>query len=151
MAMTTCSECKGKVSDQAWMCPHCGFVMGQELEEFLKWQRTMSAPEVSLGGEEKRRHRRIDIKTMVRVDGETAMLFNISKSGMKLSSPFTPKAANVDVTLDNGERVFAMKGAIRWVSGKRSFSNLIDFGVEISEASPEYYEFIDILLASEQR
>ena len=151
MSLTTCSECKGKVSDQAWMCPHCGFVTGREQEDFLKWQRTMSAPKVAPGGLEKRRHRRIDIKTMVRVDGETAMLFNISKSGMKLSSPFTPRTTNVDVTLDNGERVFTMKGAIRWVSGKRSFSNLIDIGVEISDAPPEYYEFIDILLASEPR
>ena len=39
-----------------------------------------------------------------------------------------------------------MKGTIRWVSGKHTFSNLIDFGVEIFEAPPAYYEFIDKLL-----
>jgi hypothetical protein len=88
------------------------------------------------------------MKTMVRVNGETAMLFNISKSGMKLSSPFTPTSANVDVTLDNGEKTFTMKGEVRWVSGKRSFSNLVDFGVEISEAPADYYEFVELLLAS---
>ncbi|HEX7502746.1 MAG TPA: PilZ domain-containing protein [Acidobacteriota bacterium] len=153
MALSKCSECKEKVSDQAWMCPHCGFVMGQEVEEFREWQKTMppreaAALEVAPGGVEKRRHRRVDIKTMVRVDGETAMLFNISKSGMKLSSPFTPTAASVEITLDNGEKIFVMKGEVRWVSGKRSFSNLIDFGVEISAAAPEYYEFVEMLLAS---
>ena len=153
MALSTCSECKGKVSDQAWMCPHCGLVMGREMEGFLKWRKTLPASEaaplaVSPGGVEKRRHRRIDLKTMVRIDGETAMLFNISKSGMKLSAPFTPKSASVDVTLDNGEQTFVMKGEVRWVSGKRSFSNLIDFGVEISAASPEYYDFVEMLLAS---
>jgi hypothetical protein len=153
MALSKCSECKGNVSDQAWMCPHCGFVMGRELAEFREWQKTMPAREAAVlavapGGVEKRRHRRIDMKTMVRVDGQTAMLFNISKSGMKLSAPFTPKTASIDVTLDNGEKIFVMKGEVRWVSGKRSFSNLIDFGVEISAAPPEYYEFVDMLLAS---
>ncbi len=153
MALSTCSECKGKVSDQAWMCPHCGFVMGREMDDYLKWRKTLPAREaaalaVSPGGVEKRRHRRIDLKTMVRIDGETAMLFNISKSGMKLSAPFTPKAASVDVTLDNGGQTFVMKGEVRWVSGKRSFSNLIDFGVEISAAAPEYYDFVEMLLAS---
>ena len=67
---------------------------------------------------------------------------------MKLSAPFTPKSASVDVTLDNGEQTFVMKGEVRWVSGKRSFSNLIDFGVEISAASPEYYDFVEMLLSS---
>lgn len=153
MALSTCSECKGKVSDQAWMCPHCGFVRGREMDDYLKWRKTLPAREavalaVSPGGVEKRRHRRIDLKTMVRIDGETAMLFNISKSGMKLSAPFTPTAASVEVTLDNGEQTFVMKGEVRWLSGKRSFSNLIDFGVEISAASPEYYDFVEMLLAS---
>jgi len=74
------------------------------------------------------------------------MLFNISKYGMKLASPFTPKTPSVDITLDNGETVFEMKGIVRWVSSKQTFSNLIDFGVEITEAPPGYYDFIDRLL-----
>ena len=41
-----------------------------------------------------------------------------------------------------------MKETIRWVSNKRSFPNLIDIGVEISEAPLEYYQFIDQLLAN---
>jgi len=86
---------------------------------------------------------------MVKINQETAMLFNISKYGMKLASPFTPKTPSVDIILDNGEKVFAMKGMIRWVSGRHSFSNLTDFGVEISDAPPGYYEFIDKLLATQ--
>ena len=27
MALTTCPECSGKVSDKAYSCPHCGFPM----------------------------------------------------------------------------------------------------------------------------
>lgn len=27
MALITCPECSGKVSDKAYSCPHCGFPM----------------------------------------------------------------------------------------------------------------------------
>ncbi|MBU4268981.1 MAG: PilZ domain-containing protein [Acidobacteria bacterium] len=156
MALIKCKECKEKVSDQALMCPHCGFVgMSQTLETLLQQQRAMTAhqedfkkTEMERSLEEKRSSKRIDIKMMVKINQETAVLFNISKYGMKLASPFTPKIPEVDITLDNGEKVFTMKGTIRWVSSKHSFSNLIDFGVEISEAPPDYYEFIDKLLAN---
>lgn len=154
MAMKTCSECKGKVSDKAVMCPHCGFGMSPTLEHRLRQQTTRSShqevfhkPDREQTWEEKRAHKRIEIKMMVKINQETAMLFNISKYGMKLASPFSPKTSSVDITLDNGEKVFAMKGTVRWVSAKHSFSNLIDFGVEISDAPPGYYRFIDQLLA----
>ena len=34
MALLTCPECEGKVSDQAELCPHCGFpIKGKELSK----------------------------------------------------------------------------------------------------------------------
>ena len=85
---------------------------------------------------------------MTKINQETARLFNISKSGMKLATPIAHKGPCVDITLDTGEKVFNIKAIIRWVNSKHSFSNLIDMGVEISNAPPEYYEFIDQLLAN---
>jgi len=156
MALISCGECKGKVSDKALICPHYGFGMSQTLENLLRQQMTRAAhqevfnkPDIAQAWEEKRAHKRIDIKIMVKINQETAMLFNISKYGMKLASPFTPKTPSVDITLDNGEKVFELKGSIRGVSSKHSFSNLIDFGVEISETPPGYYEFIDKLLTNQ--
>jgi hypothetical protein len=155
MALIHCSECKGKVSEKALICPHCGFGISAALETLLLRQTTgnshqevFNQPDAEHGWEEKRAHKMIDIKMMVKINQETAMLFNISKSGMKLSSPFFPKDPKVDIILDNGESVFNMKGTILWVSNRRSFSNLVDFGVEISAAPPAYYEFIDQLLAN---
>jgi uncharacterized Zn finger protein (UPF0148 family) len=155
MTLIHCSECKGKVSDKALICPHCGLGISADLENLLRQQRDKDAKQEVFNNEnkeraweEKRAHKRIDIKIMVKINQETAMLFNISKSGMKLSSPFFPKDPKVDIILDNGENVFNMKGTILWVSSKRSFSNLIDFGVEISAAPQAYYEFIDQLLAN---
>jgi hypothetical protein len=137
MAMTTCSECQGKISDQALICPHCGIGLKQALETLT---RRWPTP-----GVEKRRYPRIEIKTLVEVDGERALLFNISRGGMLLSSPSFPKGPAVDVTLEAGEEVFTLKGVVRWVSGKRSFSNLIDFGVEIISPPAGYREFVERL------
>jgi len=155
MALISCKECGGKVSDKALMCPHCGFGIAQNVETILLTQKARADRQevfnesaVSQTIVEKRPHKRIDIKMMVKINQEAAMLFNISKSGLKLSTALSPKEPNVDITLDNGEKKFKMKGTIRWVSSKRSFSNLIDIGVEISEAPPEYYQFIDQLLAN---
>jgi hypothetical protein len=155
MAITRCSECKGKVSDKALICPHCGLGISADLENLLRQQRDKAANQEVFNNEnkeraweEKRAHKRIDIKMMVKVNQETAMLFNLSKSGLKLSSPYFPKDPHIDITLDNGERIFDMKGNILWVNGKRSFSNLVDFGVQITAAPPAYYEFVDYLLAN---
>ena len=152
MTMTTCSECKGKMSDRAPMCPHCGFGLGQALDDMVQLhvQKALPAslarrPPLPSPGEDKRRHRRIDHNTMVRVEDETAMLFNISRSGLKLSSPFVPRTGDVAISLETGDKAFALKGTVRWVSSRRSFSNLVDFGVEIIAAPPEYYEFVDLL------
>jgi hypothetical protein len=145
MALKSCSECKGKISEKALMCPHCGFGLSPDLEALLRRLAATASPAAATAAafEEKRRHRRLDLRTMVQVDGEKALLFNLSRSGMLLSTPFHPKGPDVDVVLDNGEQHFALKGTIRWVSKKRSFSNLIDFGVEIFDAPAEYCEFVE--------
>ncbi len=147
MALKNCSECNGRISEKALLCPHCGFGLNQDLETLLRQLGATAAADktASVSIEEKRRHRRLELRTMVQVDGEKALLFNLSRSGLLLATPFHPKGPDVSVTLDNGERHLDLKGTIRWVSRKRSFSNLIDFGVEISEASPEYYKFIEAL------
>ena len=144
MAMTTCTECKGSISDQAWMCPHCGIHLEKTPGTLT---RPWPAPPPA-AGVEKRRYPRIEIKTLVEVDGEKALLFNISRGGMLLSSPSFPKGRAVDVTLEAGELNFKLKGMVRWVSGKRSFSNLIDFGVEISDFPPGYGQFLEMLESS---
>ena len=150
MAMTTCKECKGKVSDRAPMCPHCGF--GTALEDAIRLEvgKAVGAgltprPLAASPFEEKRGCRRIEHITMVRVDGKTAMLFNISRSGLKLSSPFQPRPGNVDISLETDEAVFELKGTVRWVSGRRSFSNLTDFGVEIIDPPPAYIALLEKL------
>ncbi|MCX6555227.1 MAG: PilZ domain-containing protein [Candidatus Aminicenantes bacterium] len=150
MALKNCSECNGKISEKALLCPHCGFGLSQDLETLLLRLAAQAAAEAATTAafEEKRRHRRLELRTMVQVDGEKALLFNISRSGLLLSTPCHPTGPDVDVVLDNGEQHCALKGTIRWVSRKRSFSNLVDFGVEIFEAPPAYYEFVDQLLAN---
>jgi hypothetical protein len=156
MALIRCSECKGKLSNKAVMCPHCGFVMPKNLEDksLLQKPRTMhqkiiDKSNIPLAEDKKRAHKRINIKMMAKINHETARLCNISKGGMKLATPISHNDPNVDIALNNGEKVINIKGIIRWVSSKRSFSNIIDIGVEIYEAPQEYYVFIDQLMAKQ--
>lgn len=155
MTLTHCSECKGKVSDMAVMCPHCGFGLQKKVENNLQtkkpgtaYQNIINKADIPLAQDERRTHKRTNIKMMAKINNETARLCNISKGGMKLATPVTHNDPRVAITLDNGEEVINIKGIIRWVNNKRSFSNIIDIGVEISEAPPTYYEFIDQLLAN---
>ena len=132
MAMTHCSECHGKVSDQAWMCPHCGFGLQQNPKNQGQTKKTV----VPQAADEKRAYKRINIRMLAKINQETARISNISKGGMKLITPIPHKDPNIDITLDNGGKIFSIKGIIRWVDSKHSFSNLIDIGVEITAAAP---------------
>jgi len=154
MAIMQCSECKGKVSDKALMCPHCGFGLQKNIENMPLPGKSGTAyahigkkADIPLAHDERRAHKRVGIKMMAKINNETARICDISKGGMKLATPSSHKEPNIDITLDNGDKIINVKGTIRWVSSKRSFSNIIDIGVEISAAPPEYYEFIDQLLA----
>lgn len=156
MAIVHCSECKGKVSDKALLCPHCGFGLQKNIEDIppsnksgTAYQHIGKKADIPLAHDEKRAHKRINIKMMAKINNETARICDISKGGMKLATPVTHADPNINVTIDNGEKIINLKGTIRWVSNKRSFSNIIDIGVEISEAPPEYYSFIDQLLAGQ--
>ncbi|MCX6558135.1 MAG: PilZ domain-containing protein [Candidatus Aminicenantes bacterium] len=154
MALTHCSECNGKVSDQAIMCPHCGFGLQKKIEIKLPSNRTENAyqdiiekADVPNVQDERRTQKRINIKMMAKIDQETARICNISKGGMKLATAVAHHTPNITITLDNGENIMNIKGVVRWVGGKRSFSNIVEIGVEISAAPQEYYQFIDRLLA----
>ncbi len=115
----------------AFHCPRCGAAI---------------APPVSAAWEEKRRHPRVEHRTLVRIEGRTAMLFDVSRGGLKLSSPFAPPAGVVAVEVEAGAETFHLQGLVRWVGGKRSFSNLLDFGVEIVDPPLAYLEFVERLM-----
>jgi hypothetical protein len=144
------------MSDKVLICPHCGFGMQKNLGNKLLTQKSRTMHQeiidksnVPLAQDEKRDHKRINIKMMVKINHETARLCNISKGGMKLATPLAHNDPSIEIMLDNGEKIININGIIRWVSSKRSFSNIIDIGVEIPEAPPEYYEFVNQLLANQ--
>lgn len=156
MTLTVCSECDGRKSHEALYCPHCGAGMALALERLWRSQvreafvvRMPDQAQESQAFIEKRRHRRIEHRTMVSVNGEKAMLFNISRSGLKLSSPFQPQTGLVRVVLETDRQSFDLSGAVRWVSPRRSFSNLLDFGVEILDPPGDYSRFVEELAAAQ--
>jgi predicted 2-oxoglutarate/Fe(II)-dependent dioxygenase YbiX len=158
MALILCSDCKGIVSDKAISCPHCGLGLQKNTESNKETERSrpvyaniLDKADIPPAQDERRAHQRINIKMMVKINNETARLNNISKGGMKLATPIPQADPNVEIVLDNGNKVIHVKGTIRWVSNQRSFSNITDIGVEISQAPPEYYEFLDQLLVRDEQ
>lgn len=125
-------------------CPSCGFRIDPDPQTPQCARANPNAAKSGAGNfEEKRRHPRLELRTMVEVNGEKALLFNISTSGLMLSTPFQPPGSEVQITLDNSEQFFTLKGAVRWVGKKRTFSNLVDFGVEILEPPLTFLEFVE--------
>jgi uncharacterized Zn finger protein (UPF0148 family) len=156
MALIKCPECEKKVSDQAIMCPHCGFGVAKHVKEqtakLEKKPADINPELLKLKDDEKnpidrREDKRINLKMTAKINNEVAMLFNISRSGIMLSTPIIPTIPTVHLTLQAGEQTFNIKGIIRWVSRKRSISNLKDIGISIVDAPQEYYAFLNELLS----
>ena len=89
MALNRCSECNGKVSDKAWMCPHCGFTLQKNPgdKSATGHEEIRDPSRLPLTQDEKRAYKRIQLRMMAKINQETARIYDISKSGMKLATP----------------------------------------------------------------
>ena len=84
---------------------------------------------------------------MIKIDSRPAILMDISKEGIKLSSAIVPTTPEVNIEIKEDNQVFKLKGKVRWITRKVSFQNLKEIGIFIEEAPIEYYQYIDKLSA----
>ena len=133
MALMNCPDCKSLVSNKAALCPHCGVKISKLAEVGTKH------------GDERRKNKRIKKKILLKINGELGLLTDISRRGIRLSTTTMPSDRTVHIKLKVDEDTFELNGIIRWEQKKRSFSNLIEIGVQVNEAPRGYYEFIDEL------
>jgi hypothetical protein len=148
MAMSGFAGCRESDAGGLERCPRCGLDLGR-LQSGRRigpagGKRGCDAPlpEKDADAVERRRHPRVEHRTLARVNGKAAMLFDVSRSGLKLSSPLHPPAGAVEVELDTGGGSLSLKGMVRWIGTRRSFSSLLDFGVEIIDPPPGYLDFV---------
>jgi len=137
MALMNCPECKSLVSNKAVLCPHCGL----KIASSPAGDGTLET--------DRRQSKRIKKKILLKINGELGLLTDISRLGIRLSTTTVPSNRTVNIKLKVDDDTFQLKGIIRWEQKKRSFSNLIEIGVEVNEAPEGYYEFINGLYQKE--
>ena len=65
---------------------------------------------------EKRKIKRIKKRIMVKINNRPAILIDISKGGIKLSSAIVPSKPEVNIEIRDNNQVFNLKGRIRWIT-----------------------------------
>lgn len=96
---------------------------------------------------EKRKTRRIRKRVMLKIDGKSAILVDISRTGIRYSTANPPKIRSVSIALRFDERSFNLKGSIRWVKRKVALQKLYDVGASLDDIPELYSQFIDELKA----
>lgn len=96
---------------------------------------------------DKRKEKRIKKRIMAKVNNKLAILVDISRTGFKVSTAVVPQNRTVDVVLQADNREFNLKGYTCWINQKVIAPRMYDMGISVKEASSEYYEFLDRLLA----
>ena len=82
---------------------------------------------------------------MVKIDNRPAILIDISRGGIKLSSAIVPSNPEVNIEINDNNRIFKLKGTIRWITRKVTFQNLKEIGIQIKDAPEEFNRYIEEL------
>jgi len=96
---------------------------------------------------DKRKDKRIKKRLMAKINNKVAILVDISRTGFKVSTAVLPPNRNVDITVQAGNQIFDLKGYTCWINQKITAPRMYDMGISIKEASTEYYQFLEGILA----
>lgn len=96
---------------------------------------------------DKRKDKRIKKRLMAKINNKAAVLVDISRRGFKISTAVLPPNRKVDITVQAGNQTFDLKGYTCWINQKITAPRMYDLGITVKEASTEYYQFLDGILA----
>ena len=82
---------------------------------------------------------------MVKLDQASAILVDISKNGIRVSSGTAPNHRKIRIELNNESQNLTLQGDVRWIKRKVALQKLYDIGISIVEAPDDYYQFIETL------
>jgi hypothetical protein len=91
---------------------------------------------------EKREYKRFKTRQIVKVCGKLGVVNDISDSGILLSTAYSPKERQLDISIDTNGRELNLIGVIQWVKWKKQMKSLNEMGVMIKNAPPEYLRFV---------
>lgn len=96
---------------------------------------------------DKRKDKRVKKRLMAKINNKAAVLVDISRTGFKISTAVLPRNRSVDVTVQAGNQTFDLKGYTCWINQKITAPRMYDLGISVKEASTEYYQFLEGILA----
>jgi len=100
---------------------------------------------------EERQRDRISKKLLIKVDGHTCIMLDMSKTGMRLIVPFLLKKQAVDIIFQMENVLLELKGIIRWIKKELIVYDQVQYQVGVSLIAPpeEYTILIEKLLSNQ--
>lgn len=97
---------------------------------------------------EERQLDRINKKLLIKADGQTCVVTDMSKNGIHLIIPGLLKKQIVDIHFQMDNLILEMKGFIRWIKKEPTVYEQVQYQVGLSLIDPpeEYISLIDSLL-----
>ncbi len=92
---------------------------------------------------ERRKNQRVKRRFSVTINGNAAIVNNLSKDGMQLLMTVVPPERNVNVHFQIGDQVFDLKGVVLWIKKQVSIYKQYQVGISLTNATYEYYQLID--------
>jgi hypothetical protein len=97
---------------------------------------------------EEHHRNRIRKKLLIKVNGQTSVMEDMSKNGMRLVVPVLFKKAEVDILFKWDILELEMKGYVRWIHKEPTVYDQSQYklGIFITDPPNEYKELVDKLL-----
>jgi hypothetical protein len=113
-------------------------IFGKDIDFFFKIRYS------SKMNENRRKHKRIRIHNLAKINDTSCSVVNVSKDGLLLTSDFETTHKNVEIELKIDGKWVALQAAVVWFI-TNTVSKAVSMGVFIKKAPQEYRDFIDNL------
>lgn len=97
---------------------------------------------------DKRKHRRVKTRQIVKVCGKLGVVNDISNRGVQISTAFSPKTRKVDITFEHAGEIIHFLGIIQWIKRRQKVQALNELGVSVRNAPPEFTSYVQECSAS---
>lgn len=94
---------------------------------------------------DKREFSRKKKRILLQLNGKPAILLDISRKGIKLSTTSAPASRQVDITINYHDQLIQLKGYVRWIRKTLVMQNTRDIGLSITSAPSEFYQFLETI------
>jgi len=143
-----CPECGNPLENTASACPHCGFADTEFVRDLSRAldEAHGSAPVPDYTGEERRRHARVVGKLRLMLDNHPALLIDISRGGLKVSSDRLPANAEVEISLSTAAQRFHLKGRVCWSGRQDPLTGHREAGIEFLEIPGDFQSVLETIL-----